>query len=488
MVGTGKPRLKRADWLLLAISGALMVSWNVYSWHFPFFWDSVSHSRIATWYLETNFSSITIPEEYDAGHPPFFNLYLAMAWRLFGRTLASAHLAMLPLLALILIQYHRLTMRWLSPIARPWAMLLLFCEPTFLTQAGMVSADVGLMAFYLLALNALLDERRCLAASAMLLLCAMSFRGILMAGALFITEVAFFRFAGSGTSGWRRMLTYAPVAILVLAWLTIHHAAVGWWISPPPATYGGQRELLGLRGMAWNAALIGWRLVDLGRVFLWLFVFVAGFSLGWAKIRSSRPSIQALVALAAPTLFLSLLFIPFSNPVGHRYYLVSYLMLSILAVNLAEMKGWSLRRRIGLTLVGVGLATGHWWIYPEGIAKGWDASLAHLPVFRLEERQQKYLKSSHIVPSEVCADFPFLHSPYITRLIGQKQEPWLRNFLEESDCKWALYSNVNNGFSNSQITEFRNPGIWEEMHRETAGFLFMRLYRRRGATPNGPCP
>ncbi|MFM2375387.1 MAG: hypothetical protein RLZZ165_484, partial [Bacteroidota bacterium] len=429
MAAAGKPRLKRADWLLLAISGAMMVSWNVYSWRFPFFWDSVSHSRIATWYLETNFSSITIPEEYDAGHPPFFNLYLAMAWRLFGRTLVAAHLAMLPLLAVVLTQYHRLTMRWLSPVARPWAMLLLFCEPTYLTQAGMVSADVGLMAFYLLALNALLDGRRWLAVCAMLLMCAMSFRGILMAGALFITESAFSKVAGARAIGLRRMLAYAPVAILALAWLVIHHAAVGWWISPPPETYGGQRELLGLGGMTWNAALVGWRLADLGRVFLWVFASVAGFSLGWAKIRSSQASMQVLVALAAPTLLLSLLFIPFSNPVGHRYYLVSYLMLSILAVNLAEMKGWGLKRKIGLALVGAGLATGHWWIYPEGIAKGWDASLAHLPIFGLEERQQKYLESSHIAASEVCADFPFLHSPYYTRLIGQKQEPWMRNFL-----------------------------------------------------------
>lgn len=471
--------MRSKDCLLLAVSGGLLLAWNVVSWGFPFFWDTVLNSKVATWYLETGFSSLVVPERLDAGHPPFFSLYLAVAWKAFGRSLVVAHVAMLPFLFLLLVQYHRLACRWLGPKARAWAMLLLFCEPTFLAQASMVTPDIALVAVYLLALNALLDGRRGWLAVALAVMAGMSFRGILMVGVVFVTDCAWAWWSGSRRPDWKKGWPYVPVAGLTALWLWLHVQATGWLFSPPQATYGGQRELLGLAGMARNAALIGWRWMDFGRVFLFASLLVGGLAVGWRRVLAHGPLRQNLLAAAVFLAGLALLFIPFSNPPGHRYFLVGYLLVALLVVGMAELGAWRLPFKLGLGLVVLGLGTGHLWLYPQGVAQGWDASLAHLPIFRLQAQTAEFLDTHHIAPAQVCADFPLLHRPADTRLVAGDKGPWYRNFLEETDCEWALVSNTNNGYTDAQIAEFDQSARWELREEFRCARLFIRIYHRR---------
>ena len=66
--------------------------------HF-FFWDTVQlASQHAQFFLENGFSTFLLPDEMDSGHPPTFGFYLALVWRVFGKTLSISHLAMLPFL------------------------------------------------------------------------------------------------------------------------------------------------------------------------------------------------------------------------------------------------------------------------------------------------------------------------------------------------------------------------------------------------------
>ena len=220
---SGDPALNaKPDRRLVIVASLLMMVWNVISWRFPFFWDTVLSSKIAHWYLETGFSQLTVPENLDAGHPPFFGMYIALAWQVFGRSLAVAHIAMLPFLGLLLWQYLRLAKRWLSDRGCIWAMALLFCEPTFLAQSSMVSSDIALVAFYLLAFNACLDDRRAVVALALPLMAAMSFRGIMMVPLLFATEVLIAWFSGARKPNWLKIWPYLPVALLTATWLWIH--------------------------------------------------------------------------------------------------------------------------------------------------------------------------------------------------------------------------------------------------------------------------
>src|SRR5438045_3352806 len=74
----------------------------------PFFGDTTYHSTIAQWFLETDFKSLILPFDMDAGHPPFFGAYLAIVWKAFGKSLAVSHFAVLPFIIGIYWQLYRL--------------------------------------------------------------------------------------------------------------------------------------------------------------------------------------------------------------------------------------------------------------------------------------------------------------------------------------------------------------------------------------------
>ena len=167
-------------------------------------------------------------------------------------------------------------------------------------------------------------------------------------------------------------------------------------MSPPPETYGGQRQVLGAAGIARNIALVGWRLMDFGRVFLWLFVPLGAIWLGRKRILDALSLRQSLVTMAALIGGLAMLFVPFSNPPGHRYFLVGYLMLILVAVGLAEWGEWRMKWKVGLMVVGLGMVTGHFWVYPKGVAQGWDASLAHVPIFKLQQQAEDFIKTNKV--------------------------------------------------------------------------------------------
>ncbi|MBL0016548.1 MAG: hypothetical protein IPP17_08875 [Bacteroidetes bacterium] len=474
-----KIELQRQDYLLLGFAGLLMVIGNVISWQFPFFWDTVLNSRTATWYLETGFSEIPVPENLDAGHPPFFSLYLAGVWKLFGRSLTVSHLAMLPFLGMILVQFHRLTLRWLRPQGRIWAMALLFCEPTFLAQASMVTPDLALLAFYLLAINGLLDGKRWFTAIALVLMASMSFRGILMVGTVFLTDVGLAWLAGIRRPNLRKIWPYLPVAVLTAIWMWVHWRAVGWLMSPPAETYGGQRQMLGLMGILRNVALVGWRLMDFGRVFLWGFALLGAFSVGRKLLLQSVSFRQSFVAMAALVGGLAMLFVPFSNPPGHRYFLVGYLILILVAVGLAELGEWRMKWKVGLMVVGLGMATGHFWVYPKGVAQGWDATLAHVPIFKLQQQAEEFFKTNKVPFETVCADFPLLHAPKFTRLEPETDPLWYQNALDSSDCEWILVANFNNGYSEAEHQAFEDPGKWTPRAEFRSMQLWLHIYQRR---------
>jgi hypothetical protein len=43
-----------------------------------------------------------------------------------------------------------------------------------------------------------------------------------------------------------------------------------------------------------------------------------------------------------------------------------------------------------------GLLSGNFWVYPDTMAKGWDATLAHLPYHHLRQKMRQYINRNHI--------------------------------------------------------------------------------------------
>ena len=458
----------------------VFVIWNVISWRFPFFWDTILNSRIAHWYVDGNMGAWTVPENLDAGHPPFFSRYLAAVWTVFGQSLAVAHIAMLPFLMVIVVQFYKLAKRMLKPELLPWAMAFLVLEPTFLAQSSMVTPDIALVCFYLLAVNSILEGRRWMLGAAMVAMAAMTMRGILAVPAVFLTDILLAWWAGKRKIDWPKILAYVPVTLLVLVWLYVHYKATGWLLSPPAETYGEHRQLLGLKGILRNVGIIGWRWMDYGRVILFVFVALIGFQ-AWRKSILPENVRKALAFFLVPALVWTLLFAPFSNPIGHRYFMVCYLFLGLAAAGLLQMYNSRIYKMVVGGLIAIALVSGHFWVYPETIAQGWDASLAHLRYFGLKTQMDRFLDENGIPVEQVCSDFPLLSKKKFTHVLDVPETggPIHMRDVGFSECKWILQSNISNGFADEEIAELRSEGKWKSVHLLKSGNVYIWLYERK---------
>ena len=168
------------------------VTWAVRD-HF-FFWDTVQlASQHAQFFFENNFSTFLLPDEMDSGHPPTFGFYLAIVWKIMGKSLENSHLGMLPFLFGIIWQAWRVGEKVLGD---GWAylfLLLLMVNPVVASQCVLVSPDVVLIFFFLLALNAIFREKIFFLSFALLGLAAISMRGMMVVAALFLFQLPTFR-------------------------------------------------------------------------------------------------------------------------------------------------------------------------------------------------------------------------------------------------------------------------------------------------------
>ena len=354
-------------------------------------------------------------------------------------------------------------------------------------KAAWSPPDVALVSLWLLAFVCFVQGKPWIAGLLAVLMCMTSFRGILMVPTLYLALL----FVGprlaetQTTSFWkkafRNSLYFVPAGILTLAWLWHHQRIQGWLFTPPPETYGGHREVLGLGGVLRNGALIGWRFLDFGRIFPWIFLLVA-LVVGRKRLWSHSAFQNSFYFFLVPTLCLSLLFLPFSNPIGHRYFWICYLGLGLVILNAVHILEKKWRRSVVPALLGIGMLSGHFWIYPAQIAQGWDATLAHVHFFALhEDFMETYPEDFQTTLREkVGADFPLLSAPSIAYL-----RPMDRALLVSKaeigfdNCEWILETNVSNGYSDAELASLRDAQQWDlEWERERMG-VYLRLYHRR---------
>ena len=145
-------------------------------------------SQHAQFFYETSFSTLLLPDEMDSGHPPTFGFYLAIVWKTFGKSLTNSHLAMLPFLFGIIWQAWRVGARLLG---EGWAylfMLVMCVNPVLASQCVLVSPDLALVFFFLMALNGIFRENKILLSFAILGLSAVSMRGMMVVAALYFLQ------------------------------------------------------------------------------------------------------------------------------------------------------------------------------------------------------------------------------------------------------------------------------------------------------------
>jgi hypothetical protein len=433
----------------------------------PFFWDGTFFSEIAVNYFSKGFDKIISPDIPDTGGFPMYSIYLAGVWKVFGKTLAVSHLAMIPFIFSIVIEYYKLFRKFLSPQMIPIALLLLICEPCLSTQSILMGYDILMIAFFLISLNALLDNKKWLFSISFTLLLMCSMRGIMLGCSLIlldliINEFKTFSFIKKFFPGW----------IILSAWSYYHFKETGWYFFAPEREYTDEAWVSPILAFK-KVFFIGWKLVDLGRILLWIFIFSYGIYA--YKKKPSGNLKQLYLILFVPLGIVTFWMSPLSNPIGPKYFIVFFLLLTILVCFLLQTIS---NKKVRLSLASlfiISLLSGNFWLYPERLGNSWDASLKVLPYFDLKDEMDEFILSNKIPSEDVGTQFPLIADKRYSHLSDDSfkyTNVWsgpLENY------SYFLQTNVINTDISYQVEEVKKT--WVLIKSIKKGQVYFSLYK-----------
>lgn len=449
--------------------------WPLIAWDNPFFWDTTLFSRQADWFLNSGFQSLILPTDLDAGHPPFWSLYLALGWKLMGQHILVAHLLMIPILVWLAWELNRLV-EWMVPEEfRNWSLALALAVPGLAAQASLFSNDLLMTAAMLGVINNLERNQAWRIAICVLIAGMSSLRGIMILPAFIIYGLLFH---SNKLKDIPFLVKSAVGGLILLCWLGWHWLQTGWFTHPVSANWNTQHELGNLDAWVHNIMTIGFRFMDQGRIIIWLFIFIVWLRGNW-KVNAGLNKLQSLFLLC--TICLSLVFIPFNNPPGHRYFLFEFMLLAMLASAII-LQAWHFSKWVKVVLL-FSFISGHFWIYPENISKGWDSTLAHLSWSEYREDAVNYLKENRIPPRFVGTAYPLLHPGKYTHL---NEEVWAFPEMDLSQNPYVLYSNLCNGVSPEILKVLKRE--WDVEGEWGSWPIYFILYRNPEQFPVEPLP
>lgn len=440
----------------------------------PFFWDTIQFGSIhAEYFTQTGFNSFLLPDQIDSGHPPFFGFYIALVWKFFGKNLMVSHLAMMPVLVLYVYSSLKLSAYLIPGTLSKWLTLALVLDTTFLAQASLISPDVGVSAFFLLLIYGILSDHHASRFYGALGLSLLSLRGIILV--FFMLWFDFLQATRSEDTKSRipkLVYAYLPFVLCGIGFIVFHFIDKGWVVIHPDSPWAPSFSHVGLVGLIKNFLTFGWRLIDLGHVFITIPTVILLYKVGGQTMINKK--MRQLVLLVIFTVLYLMPQVFFSGLMGYRYFIPFYL-----ATTLLVFYGlyYYLKHRLQTTLISIvlifGMLSGHLWIYPRYLSRGWDSSLAYLPYSQLMDKAKSYLNNMDIPYSMVGTAFPNLRSEYFTHL--NKNRRIFKSKDLEND-KYILYSNVMNDFSEMEIKELFHE--WNVVQGWKKGAVEVILFKK----------
>ena len=405
-----------------------------------FFWDTVQlASKHATYFYTQQLKSFILPTDIDSGHIPAFGYYLACIWELLGRSLWVSHVAMLPFIVGIFIQSYRLIRYFIPRTAIYWAFALFLFDPTLMAQSALVSPDIPLVFFLLLSLNGIIYQQRKLFILALCGLVLISMRGITAAACIGLFDLYYSR-QQFQTYKLKRLADYAPAILIAISYLYFHYRMTGWILIHADSPWHESFERVDIKGVLKNIILYIWRLVDFGRIGIWV---IALFIISTQQIKKYLDDKTYLLI----TLFLIFLLLFPINTLwakgltGHRYYLPIYLIFSLLTLRL--LFSLSINDKIMDFLIAGWIAVitaGCFLVYPSTIAQGWDATPAHFPYYALRKQALEYLDQKQLADTTIQSFFPNNSVRDLIDLDGNSEQ--YQTF--DGNANYVFYSTVFN--------------------------------------------
>jgi len=472
--------------------GAIMLFFVVLTWFVcdhSFFWDTIQLSSLqAHWFYENGFDQFLLPKEIDSGHPPAFGWYLALMWKVFGKSLVVSHFAMLPFLLGTVYGLYRLGKCFFNGLWVLVAPLLMILDPVYLGQSVLVSPDIALLFFFLMVLLGVFEKRNWAIMLGGVGLALISMRGMMVLASLFFFSwvLTFLqeRKVPNISLTFRKLLPFLLGAFAGFGFLIFHYLETGWIGYHADSPWALSFEGVDGKGFVRNLVVLVWRFLDFGRVVFCVLFLVLGWCLfkerggvggvgspsnaydggkpsdavqqsdaAWQseEARSSDRTWELLLLVLVLFLFLTPSLLLHEGLVAHRYLLPVFLIFDLLGLYLLWRSSFSESvKRLMLGLVTVAFLTGHFWVYPPKISQGWDSSLAHLPYYDLRQMMIEYMKSEQISFDQVGSAFPNLRSfKHID--LNESEERFSPKDLSQQ--AYIFYSNVFNDFSDEEIDE-----------------------------------
>ncbi len=422
----------------------------------PFFWDTIQlGSKHAHWFFENDFQYFFLPEVIDSGHPPTFGMTLAILWTFFGKSLWVGHAMILLFSIGIVFQLHRLGTYFLGEKNVVYLLLLTLVDPFLLGQSCLVSPDVPLLFFWLLGLCAVVNNRKYLLVIAALGLASISMRGMMMVVVIYLFDLLWkWLNAESKVSSWELMkiaIPYIPSGLFALAFLIAHYQNTGWIGYHEQSSWAPAFEKVDMKGFIRNIAILGWRFLDFGRIFLFFGLGVLLFQWLKNKWRPDKKGKGLLLLLVISSIVLLPSLMLHANLLAHRYLLPLVLIGHFIFIYalFCQPQQYLTKKKL-FYLAFIGMFAGNFWVYPKEISQGWDSTLAHLSYFTLRTNIIDHIDQQGIALNSIGTDFPE-NGPIRYMDLSDRTDGFVTQDLKSQ--KYILYSNVMNDFSDETIHE-----------------------------------
>lgn len=457
--------------VMIAFTAIVALSWGTGILH-----DNVTFvSHMSTTLINSPFAWGSIPIQYDPGHPPFTASYLACIWQLFGRSLATSHLALYPFVLLTLIMLMRLVSCFISRLRLNEQQTDLYAslgfslctlDPTFSASLTLIGPEVFLLCFALTAIIGMMEKRKTLFVAGLCLLGITSMRGMMICAGICLTDIILTAYQSKSV---KQLFSHLPYYFLgslpALAFILWRLLSKGWITSNPVAFQMTVWPEGGFGGFISNfihncVVFVRW-LLDFGRIVpvalvLWL-------SIKHRKELKKDQIFKDLQTLCfVPTSIAIITSLLIHNTMGHRYFTLTYIFIVLTAVYLILTYSKQLRATL-LALIAMAAIGGDFLIYPDAVSQGWDASLAHIHYWNVRKEGLRYLEQENITPDEVCKH-GFGNCNDDSDLSGDT-----RRYRTTNDCRYAMCSNIDN-LSDQDITlldkeyvrvkRFQEMGVW----------------------------
>ncbi len=364
-----------------------------------------------------------------------------------------------------------------QPLRSAWAVALVFvvwADPVVAGQSTLVSPDLALAAFFLIAVYSFFKNLKWWSALALFGLCLISMRGAMTAAALLAWQVVEHRNQLKAPSQWLKWaLVFFPGFAAAAAYQLWHYRQTGWIGYHPASPWAPAFQPADVQQFCKNIAVVAWRWLDFGRWAEWLLLFALVLHFRnrnhWPPhFKSSAVLSICLLLLLSPSALL------YQNLSAHRYFLPLFLALHLCVFYGLMHADWSSWQKKVLCLgLALSLLTGNLWIYPRGISMDWDATLAHLPYHALRSEMMTFIDRSKVPLAEIGTAFPNVNSGEHLLLDGDT-----RKFAEIDFEKnqYILASNVYNDFSIENLDRLKAD--WRLLQRLEYQGVWLALYKK----------